>query len=47
MRINLSIMKLSFLIASSGLLIGCALINPPEDTPARASLSNLIITEIH
>ena len=42
-----SFIKFFFLATISCLLVGCALINPPEDTPPRASLSNLIITEIH
>ncbi len=39
--------KAFFLVSASWLLVGCALINPPEDTPPRSSLSNLIITEIN
>lgn len=42
-----SCIKFFFLVTISGLLVGCALINPPENTPARESLSNLIITEIN
>lgn len=37
----------NYLLPFLGLFTGCALINPPEDTPPRESLSNLIITEIH
>lgn len=39
--------KVSLLISASCLIVGCALINPPEDTPPRGSLSHLIITEIN
>lgn len=38
--------KISSLVIAC-LLTGCALIDPPENIPTRASLSNLIITEIN
>lgn len=41
------ILSKNYLLPFLYLCTGCALINPPEDTPPRASLSNLIITEIH
>ncbi len=43
---TLTHIKISSLTIVS-LLAGCALIDPPENTPTRAELSNLIITEIN
>ncbi|NLG16095.1 MAG: lamin tail domain-containing protein [Fibrobacter sp.] len=35
------------LILLSGLLAGCAIVNPPDDVPARGGLTDLTITEIN